>query len=64
MNIRNKGQCKDNVGKSLCIFPHKNDWETPYISIYIDLQSINFNLLSVLLHCVYQQVVIMKSILH
>ena len=30
------------------IFLHNNDYKTPYIDIYIDLLSINFNLLSVL----------------
>ena len=33
-----------------------NDCETPYIGIYIDLLSINFNLLSVLLHCIYHRI--------
>ena len=30
-----------------CIFLHNNDCKIPYIDIYIDLLSINFNLLSV-----------------
>ena len=36
--------------KKTYIFLHNNDCETPYIDIYIDLLSINFNLLSVLYH--------------
>ena len=32
------------------IFLHNNDCKTPYIDIYIDFLSINFNLLSILLH--------------
>ena len=35
---------------------YNNDYETPYIDIYIDLVSINFNFLSVLLHYVYHQI--------
>ena len=34
--------------KNSYIFLHKNDCETPYIDIYVDLLSINFNLLPVL----------------
>ena len=42
--------------KNLYIFLHNNDCETPYIDIYIDLLSINFNLLSVLLRYAYHQI--------
>ena len=42
--------------KTSFIFLHNNDCETPYIDIYIDLLSINFNLLFVLLHCAYHQI--------
>ena len=42
--------------KNSYIFLHNNDCETPYIDIYIDLLSIYFNLLSVLLHCAYHQI--------
>ena len=42
--------------KNSYIFLHNNDWETPYIDIYIELLSINFNFLSVLLHYVYHQI--------
>ena len=34
--------------KNSYIFLHNSDCKTPYIDIYIDLMSINFNLLSVL----------------
>ena len=34
--------------KNSYIFLHNNDCKTPYIDIYIDLLSINFNLLSIL----------------
>ena len=48
-HIRSKGQCKDKcLKKNSYIFLHSNDCKTPYIDIYIDLLSINFNLLSVL----------------
>ena len=48
-HIKSKGQCKDKcLKKNSYIFLHKNDCKTPYIDIYIDLLSINFNLLSVL----------------
>ena len=33
--------------KNSYIFLHNNNWKPPYIDIYIDLLSINFNLLSV-----------------
>ena len=51
--LQNKGQCKDKLTsqKNSFIFLHKNDCKPPYIDIYIDLMSINVNLLSVLLHC-------------
>ena len=39
------------VTKKSYNFLHNNNCETPYIDIYIDLLSINFNLLSVLQHC-------------
>ena len=42
--------------KNSYIFLHINDCETPYIDIYIDLLSISLTLLSVLLHCSYNQV--------
>ena len=41
------------VTKNSYIFLHKNDYETPYIDIYIDLLSINFNFMSLLLHYAY-----------
>ena len=34
--------------KNSYFFLHRNDCKTPYIDIYIELLSINFNLLSVL----------------
>ena len=34
--------------KNLYVFLHNNDYKTPYIDIYTDLLSINFNLLFVL----------------
>ena len=42
--------------KTSYIFLRNNDCEIPYIDIYIDLLSINFNLLSLLLHCAYHQI--------
>ena len=45
-----------NVTKKNIYFSAKHDRETPYIDIYIDLLSINFNLLSILLHCIYRYV--------
>ena len=42
--------------KKSYIFLHSNDCKTPYIDIYIDLLSINFNLLSVLQHYAYHQI--------
>ena len=42
--------------KKSYIFLHINDCGTPYLDIYIDLLSINFNLLSVLLHYAYYQI--------
>ena len=48
-HLKSKGQCKDKcLKKNSYIFLHNNDCKTPYIDIYIDLLSINFNLLSVL----------------
>ena len=48
-HIKNKGQCKDKcLKKNSYISLHNNDCKTPYIDIYIDLLSINFNLLSAL----------------
>ena len=48
-HIKCKGQCKDKcLKKNSYIFLYNNDCKTPYIDIYIDLLSINFNLLSVL----------------
>ena len=48
-HTKSKGQCKDKcLKKNSYIFLHNNDCKTPYIDIYIDLLSINFNLLSVL----------------
>ena len=47
--IKGKGQCKDKcLKKNSYIFLHNNDCKTPYVDIYMDLLSINFNLLSVL----------------
>ena len=45
-----------NVTKKSYIFLQNNGYKTPYIDIYIDLQSINFNLLPVLLHYAYHQI--------
>ena len=42
-HIKSKGRKKNSY-----IFLHNNDYETPYLGIYIDLLSINFNLMSVL----------------
>ena len=42
--------------KKSYIFLHNNECKTPSIEIYIDLMSINFNLLSVLLHYAYHQI--------
>ena len=39
--------------KNSYIFLHNNDCKIPYIDIYIDLLSINFNLLSILQHYAY-----------
>ena len=49
-HIRSEGHCKDNKchKKNSYIFLYSNDCKTPYIDIYIDLLSINFNLLFVL----------------
>ena len=49
-HIKSKRQWKDKLvsQKNSYIFLYNNDCETPYIDIYIDLLSINFNLLSVL----------------
>ena len=43
--------------QKLYIFLHNNDCETSCIDIYTGLLSINFNLLSVLLHCAYHQII-------
>ena len=52
--------------KDAYIFVHNNACETPYIHIYIDLLSINFNLLSLLMFCLMFTIrsVIFKFILH
>ena len=58
-HIKSKGQCKDKISvskKNSYIFLHNNDCKTPQIDIYIDLLSINFNLLSVLQHYAYHQI--------
>ena len=56
-HIKSKGQCKDKCLKNNSyIFLHNSDSKTPYINIYIDLPSINFNLLSVLSHYAYHQI--------
>ena len=48
-HIKSKGQCKDKcLKKNSYIVLHNNDCKTPYIDIYIDLMSINVNILSVL----------------
>ena len=48
-HIKSKGQCKDKcLKKNSYISLYNNDCKTPCIDIYIDLLSINFNLLSVL----------------
>ena len=50
--------------KKSYIFLHSNDCKTPYIDIYIDLLSINFNLLSVFSIMLTFRSVILKSTLH
>ena len=57
-HIKSKGQCKDKQcqKKNSYIFLLKNDCKTPYIDIFIQLLSINFNLLSVLQHYAYHQI--------
>ena len=45
-------------------FLHNNDFETPYIDIYVDLLSISFNLLSYFSIMLTIRSVILKSILH
>ena len=50
-HTKSKGQCKDKIEVSKRInifFLHNNNWETPYIDIYVNLLSINFDLLHVL----------------
>ena len=48
-HIKSKGQCKDKCHKKNShISLHNNDYKTPYTDLYIDLLSINFNILSVL----------------
>ena len=48
-HIKSKGQFKDKCLKNNSyVFLHNNDSKTPYTDIYIDLLSINFNLLSIL----------------
>ena len=48
-HINSKGQYKDKcLKKNSYIVLHSNDYETRYIDIYIDLLSIDFNLMSVL----------------
>ena len=48
-HIKSKGQCKDKCHKkNSYTFLHNHDCKTPYIDIYMDLLSINFNLLSIL----------------
>ena len=47
--IKSKCQCKAKcLKKNSYIVLHNNDCKTPYIDIYIDLMSINVNILSVL----------------
>ena len=56
-HTKSKGQCKDKcLRKNSYILLHNNDCKTPYIDIYIDLLSINFNLLSLLQHYAYHQI--------
>ena len=56
-HIKSKGQCKDKcLRNNSHIFLHKNDCKTPHIDIYIDLMSINFNLLPILQHYAYHQI--------
>ena len=48
-HIKSKGQYKDKcLKKNWYVFLHNSDCKRPYIDIYIDLLSINFNLPSVL----------------
>ena len=49
-------QRKISATKESYIFLDNSDCETSYIEIYIDLLSINFNLLSVLQHYAYYQI--------
>ena len=55
-NTHIKSQCKNKCHKKIIYFPDNNDCETPYIDIYIDLLSINFNLMSALLCYVYDHI--------
>ena len=59
-HIKCKGRCKDkiSVSKRIHIFSCTTmiNCKTSYIDIYIDLMSINFNLLSVLQHYAYHQI--------
>ena len=50
-----KISAKINKHKKNYIFLHNNYCKKPYIEIYIDLLSVNFNLLSVLLHYAHQR---------
>ena len=50
------GKDKSTPQNNSHIFLHNNDCESPYIEIYIDLLSINFNLMSVLLYCAHHQI--------
>ena len=55
--MKSKGECKDKCHKkNSYIFFHNNDCKTPYIQIFIDFLSINFNLLSIRQHYAYHQI--------
>ena len=48
-HIKSKGQYKDKcLKKNSYVFLHNNDCKTPYIDIYTDFRSINFNFPSLL----------------
>ena len=55
-HTKSKGSAMINLTKISYIFLHHNDCETPYLVIYIDLLSIDFNLMFVLWHYAYHQV--------
>ena len=55
-HIKSNAKMNNCHKKNSYIFVHNNDCKTPYIDIYTDLLSINFNLLSVLWYYAYHQI--------